>query len=131
MINLDISRLTGGIFWVLLGLTLAGCTSDETALSEDVDPQRVEANTVLLGGVVASMDPQIVGATAVAVVDYRIAAVGSDDDIRMWVGDKTQIIELDGRMLVPGLIEGHGHFLSFGRAPQIIDLSDIQNWQQP
>lgn len=130
MINLDISRLTGGIFWVLLGLTLAGCTPDETALSEDVDPQRVEADTVLLGGVVASMDPQIVGATAVAVVDYRIAAVGSDDDIRMWVGDKTQIIELDGRMLVPGLIEGHGHFLSFGRAQQIIDLSDIQNWQQ-
>ena len=81
-------------------------------MSEDVDPQRVEADTVLLGGVVASMDPQIVGATAVAVVDYRIAAVGSDDDIRMWVGDKTQIIELDGRMLVPGLIEGHGHFLS-------------------
>ena len=55
MINLDISRLTGGIFWVLLGLTLAGCTPDETALSEDVDPQRVEADTVLLGGVVASM----------------------------------------------------------------------------
>ena len=66
MINLDISRLTGGIFWVLLGLTLAGCTPDETALSEDVDPQRIEADTVLLGGVVASMDPQIVGATAVA-----------------------------------------------------------------
>ena len=63
-------------------------------------------------------------------LDYRIAAVGSDDEIRLWAGDETQVIELGGRLLVPGLIEGHGHFMSFGRAQQIIDLNDIQNWQQ-
>ena len=130
MINVDIGRLHGVFFWVLLTFSSVGCTPAENALDERADRGRVEADTILLGGVVASMDSQIVGATAVAVVDYRIAAVGSDDEIRLWAGDKTQIIELGGRLLVPGLIEGHGHFMSFGRAQQIIDLNDIQNWQQ-
>jgi predicted amidohydrolase YtcJ len=63
-------------------------------------------------------------------LDHRIAAVGSDEEIRVWAGPATQLIDLDGRLLVPGLIEGHGHFMSFGRAQQIIDLNDVQNWQE-
>ena len=130
MINVDIGRRNGVFFWLLLMLTSVGCTPAENALDERTDLGRVKADTILLGGVVASMDSEVDGATAVAVVDYRIAAVGSDDEIRLWAGDETQVIELGGRLLVPGLIEGHGHFMSFGRAQQIIDLNDIQNWQQ-
>ena len=130
MINVDTSRLSGVIVWVLLLLTLGGCSPAENAPSENSVSRNIEADTILLGGVVASMDSQIVGATAVAVVDHRIAAVGSDAEIRLWAGADTQVIELDGRLLAPGLIEGHGHFLSFGRAQQIIDLNDIENWQQ-
>ena len=130
MINVDVSRLSGAIFWVLLLFTLGGCGPEEKVPSANSDSQNVKADTIFLGGVVASMDSQVVGATAVAVVDHRIAAVGSDDEIRLWADAQTQVIELDGRLLAPGLIEGHGHFMSFGRAQQIIDLNDIQNWQQ-
>ena len=130
VINVDISRLSGATFWVLLFLTLGGCGSAEKVPSPNSDSQNVKADTIFLGGVVASMDSRVVGATAVAVVDHRIAAVGSDDEIRLWADGQTQVIELGGRLLAPGLIEGHGHFMSFGRAQQIIDLSDIQNWQQ-
>ena len=111
-------------------LTSVSCTPAQNPLDERTDLGRVKADTILLGGVVASMDSEVDGATAVALLDYRIAAVGSDDEIRLWAGDETQVIELGGRLLVPGLIEGHGHFMSFGRAQQIIDLNDIQNWQQ-
>lgn len=130
MINVDSSRPSGVIVWVLLLLTFGGCSPVENAPREDSVSRNIEADTILLGGVVASMDSQVVGATAVAVVDHRIAAVGSDAEIRLWAGADTQVIELDGRLLAPGLIEGHGHFLSFGRAQQIIDLNDIENWQQ-
>lgn len=130
MINVAIGRLNGVFFWLLLMLTSLSCSPAQNPLDERTDLGRVKADTILLGGVVASMDSEVVGATAVALLDYRIAAVGSDDEIRLWAGDETQVIELGGRLLVPGLIEGHGHFMSFGRAQQIIDLNDIQNWQQ-
>ena len=130
MINVAIGRRNGVFFWLLLMLTSVSCTPAQNPLDERTDLGRVKADTILLGGVVASMDSEVVGATAVALLDYRIAAVGSDDEIRLWAGDETQVIELGGRLLVPGLIEGHGHFMSFGRAQQIIDLNDIQNWQQ-
>lgn len=130
MINVAIGRRNGVFFWLLLMLTSVSCTPAQNPLDERTDLGRVKADTILLGGVVASMDSEVDGATAVALLDYRIAAVGSDDEIRLWAGDETQVIELGGRLLVPGLIEGHGHFMSFGRAQQIIDLNDIQNWQQ-
>ena len=130
MINVAIGRRNGVFFWLLLMLTSVSCTPAQNPLDERTDLGRVKADTILLGGVVASMDSEVDGATAVALRDYRIAAVGSDDEIRLWAGDETQVIELGGRLLVPGLIEGHGHFMSFGRAQQIIDLNDIQNWQQ-
>ena len=130
MTNVAIGRRNGVFFWLLLMLTSVSCTPAQNPLDERTDLGRVKADTILLGGVVASMDSEVDGATAVALLDYRIAAVGSDDEIRLWAGDETQVIELGGRLLVPGLIEGHGHFMSFGRAQQIIDLNDIQNWQQ-
>ena len=76
------------------------------------------------------MDPDVLGATAVAVTEHLISAVGDDEGIAAWIGPETRVIELEGRMVIPGLIEGHGHFMSFGRSQQIIDLSDIRSWDQ-
>ncbi len=113
---------------------LGGCSpsgsedgAPEEGLSEPLSPG---ADLVLRGGVVASMDAEILGATAVAVKGYDIVAVGEDSQIEQWVGPATQVIDLSGRLVVPGLIEGHGHFMSFGRAQQIIDLNDIREWEQ-
>ena len=95
-----------------------------------VNEGKPAADLVLRGGIVASMDANVVGATAAAITGHLISAVGNDQQVSTWIGPETQIIELDGRMLIPGLIEGHGHFMSFGRAQQIIDLSDIRSWDQ-
>ena len=76
------------------------------------------------------MDPDVLGATAVAVTEHLISAVGDDEGIAAWIGPETRVIELEGRMVIPGLIEGHGHFMSFGRSQQIIDLGDIRSWDQ-
>ena len=57
-----------------------------------------------------------------------IAAAGDDDAISARIGPYTEVIELGGRLALPGFIEGHGHFLSLGRAQQILDLTAATRW---
>ncbi|MBE1275564.1 amidohydrolase [Enterovibrio baiacu] len=53
-------------------------------------------------------------AAALAVRDGRFAKVGSIGDITPLIGPKTQVIDADGRRIVPGLIDSHSHFLRSG-----------------
>lgn len=114
----------------VLVLAMFACAPADINDGDASDYQHSKADLVFRGGLVTSMDPTVADATAVAVTGHFITAVGSDNQIDAWIGPQTKVIELNERQLIPGLIEGHGHFLSFGRAQQIIDLSDIDNWQQ-
>jgi len=44
------------------------------------------------------------------------------------VGSATRVVDLAGRLAVPGFIEGHGHFMSLGETQMILDLSTAANW---
>ena len=118
----------------VLLVALQACSDGDNSLADaglaERQPMPSPADLVLRGGIVASMDPQIIGATAVAVVGHTIVAVGTDAEVDQYVNTDTEVVELAGRMVAPGLIEGHGHFMSFGRAQQIINLNDIDNWGQ-
>ncbi len=81
------------------------------------------ADLLLRGGQVLSMDTSIGRTQAVAVKGHTILAVGSDTEVERYLGSETQVIELEGRTVIPGLIEGHGHFLGLGRAQQVLDLT--------
>lgn len=70
------------------------------------------ADLVLRGGKIATLDPELGEAEAVAVTGHAITAVGSDEEIAAYLGPDTEVIELDGRLAVPGFIEGHGHYMS-------------------
>jgi predicted amidohydrolase YtcJ len=91
-------------------------------------PAGAPADLVLLGGHVVTVDPARPEAQAVAVRGDRILAVGSDAEIRRLVGPATQVVELHGRLLTPGFIEGHGHFLGLGESKQILDLTKAASW---
>lgn len=67
------------------------------------------ADTVLTGARVRTLDPHRPWASAVAVKDGRIAAVGEDDDVRDWRGARTETTDLGGATLTPGLVDGHSH----------------------
>jgi predicted amidohydrolase YtcJ len=67
------------------------------------------ADLVLIGGRVATMDPARSWATAVAVLDGRIVAVGDDATVRVHVGPRTRLIELEGRTVTPGFGDAHVH----------------------
>ena len=88
------------------------------------------AELVLRNGKVVTVDPARPEAQAVAVRGGRILAVGSDTEIQRHIGAGTRVIDLEGRLAIPGFVEGHGHFMSLGRAKTILDLSGARNWDE-
>ncbi len=64
---------------------------------------------ILAGAEVRTLDPARPYATAVAVHDGMIAAVGDVGDVRDWRGPGTEVVPLEGAHLVPGLVDAHSH----------------------
>ncbi|HUF28418.1 MAG TPA: amidohydrolase [Gemmatimonadaceae bacterium] len=86
------------------------------------------ADLVLRNGTIITLDSAVPEATALAARDGRIVAVGSDEEISRHIGGRTEVIDLDGATAVPGFIEGHGHFMSLGRARMMLDLTTARRW---
>ena len=68
-----------------------------------------EIDTILVNGKILTVDAQFSTRSALAVREGRIAALGSDADIRKLAGPKTRMIDLQGRTVIPGLIDSHLH----------------------
>jgi predicted amidohydrolase YtcJ len=93
-------------------------------------PPTEPATMVLRGGTIVTMDDAVPEAQALAVRGDRIVAVGTSEQIAPYVGPATEVIELGGLTAVPGLIEGHGHFMGLGQSRMVIDLMDTTSWEQ-
>jgi predicted amidohydrolase YtcJ len=89
--------------------------------------QRGDADLVLVGADVCTLDPARPWATAVAVRDGVIARVGSDDEIRDLIGARTEVVALEGSMVLPGFQDAHCHPASAGRDRLRIDLREHQD----
>jgi predicted amidohydrolase YtcJ len=87
------------------------------------DGTTTPADVVLRGGKVVTMDGERRIAQAVAVRDGRIRFVGSDADVARHIGRDTKVIELGGRVLLPGFVDAHLHALAGGRALLVCDLA--------
>jgi predicted amidohydrolase YtcJ len=72
------------------------------------------ADSIFINGTVRTVDSKNTVAEAVAVRDGRVLAVGTTADIKDLAGPGTKSIDLDGRVLLPGLIDAHGHFPWWG-----------------
>ena len=68
-----------------------------------------EIDTILVNGKVVTVDAQSSIRSALAIREGRIAAVGGDADIRKLAGPRTRTIDLQGRTVIPGLIDSHMH----------------------
>ncbi len=69
------------------------------------------ADIVLTGGKILTVDKQFSITESLAIRNGRIAAVGSDEDTAPLIGDTTEVIALDGKTVIPGLIDNHFHFI--------------------
>ncbi|UCC82843.1 MAG: amidohydrolase [Gemmatimonadota bacterium] len=89
-----------------------------------------QADLVLRNGRVVTMDPARPEAEALAVRGDLIVAVGSEGEIDAYIGDGTRVIDLEGQLVVPGLIEGHGHYMSLGASLMQLDLRPARDWDE-
>jgi predicted amidohydrolase YtcJ len=64
----------------------------------------------------------------VAVNGGRITAVGSAKDIKAYIGKATRVIDIQGRLAIPGFIDSHAHFDGVGEAKMMLDLTKAKNW---
>ena len=88
------------------------------------------ADLVLRNGRIVTVDEKKPEAQALAIRRGFIVAVGTNDEIARVVGERTQVIDLEGRLATPGFIEGHGHFLSLGNARLQLRLADAKSWDE-
>lgn len=70
------------------------------------------ADRIIRGGPIITVNPAQPTAEAVAITGGRISAVGSDSDVMKHKGPATEVLDLGGRTLVPGFVDGHSHFCS-------------------
>jgi predicted amidohydrolase YtcJ len=88
------------------------------------------ADLVLRGGKVVTLNPERPVAEAIAVTGGRITAIGSTTEMNSYVGPETQVIELEGALATPGLIEAHAHFMDLGESRMTLDLVGTESADQ-
>src|SRR5262245_32589886 len=88
------------------------------------------ADLVLRAGIVVTVDEGQPRAQALAARGERLIAVGSDAEVQPLIGPQTRVIDLGGRLAVPGFIEGPGHLTSLGEARQELDLTGARDWPE-
>ncbi|MFH2131347.1 MAG: amidohydrolase [bacterium] len=80
------------------------------------------ADLILTAGNIITINPAYPRAEAVAVKNGRIQAVGSAADMEQLRGRQTEVINLNGRTVVPGFNDAHNHMISFGLKLQMVLL---------
>ena len=88
------------------------------------------ADLVLTNGKVVTVDEKVPEARAIAVRSGKIIAVGTERDIKRYIGGSTQVIDLKGALAIPGIIDSHGHFTGLGASKMILDLTKARSWDE-
>jgi predicted amidohydrolase YtcJ len=110
------------MFLVPALILTAGCA----AQTQTVSP----ADLVLTNGRVVTVEESQPEAQAIAITGDRIVAIGSSGDIRQYVGPATKVVDVNGQLVVPGFVEGHGHFTGVGAAQLNLNLMNARSWDE-
>lgn len=89
-----------------------------------------EADAIFLNGNIYTAEEGDKFVEAVAVKDGVISDIGHTADIEKLKGKLTKVIDLEGRFMMPGFIEGHGHFSSLGNSQMILNFMKSKNWDE-
>jgi len=88
------------------------------------------ADLVIRNAKIWTVDKSHPNAQAVAVLGDRIVAVGSNDDVKVWQGARTKVIDAAGKLLLPGFNDSHVHFVDGGLALDSVQLNDATSAQE-
>ena len=97
-------------------ISLAGCSPADQAATSDA------ADTVYTNGKIYTVNEARPWAEAVAIKDGRFVVVGSNADIAAVIGKATEVVDLAGRMVMPGMIDVHAHVLGKAMSAAFLDI---------
>ena len=92
--------------------------------------QQEKYDLIILNGSIYTVDEQSPTTEAVGVKDGKIAFVGSEEAIKKYQGPETEILDLQGKTMTPGLIDSHAHFLGIGYKIMNLDLSNTKSYDE-
>jgi predicted amidohydrolase YtcJ len=100
-------------------LFLMGCQSNS-----------VQPELILTNAQIYTLDRDLEMAEAIAIHEGKILAVGTADEVMELAGDQTVVEDLMGAFVMPGFIEGHGHFSGLGSSLINLNFLHAQSWDE-
>ena len=91
----------GALMCAALILGVSACQPAEEGVAS--------AELLLRGGIIYTVSADLPGAEAIVVTGKDIVFVGSDEDAEAYIGPQTEVVELEGRLVLPGLVDAHLH----------------------
>ena len=116
----------------LLGAFALACSEPEpnvVALNPSGQAAAGAADLVLRGGKIATVDADFSFQEAVAVEGDKIVYVGDNDGVKSFIGPETKVIELEGALALPGLVDAHAHLHSLGAELANLDISPANSYE--
>jgi predicted amidohydrolase YtcJ len=93
-------------------------------------PSVQPADKVILGGTIYTVDEAQPTVEAVVINGNIIEFAGKETEARKYIGEKTEVINLEGKTMTPGFIEGHGHFMGVGYNELNLDLMYVTSYDE-
>lgn len=95
-----------------------------------MNPNDFAPELILLNGHFRTMDEKNARVEAVAIDRGHITATGRDEEIRGMAGPGTEMINLEGRLTLPGLMDGHFHFYDWALGRRRLDLANVKSFSE-
>lgn len=99
-------------------------------IAPSVPAQSGAADLVITNANIRTMDQKRTAARGMAVIGRKIKAVGSDADMKAWIGPKTRVIDAGGKTVIPGFNDAHVHFMETGQQLSAVDLRSAKTPQE-
>jgi predicted amidohydrolase YtcJ len=117
------NRLSSKLFFLILSILIIGLSLSGLQKSK-------KADVVLMNGKIVTVDEAKPEVQALAVSGDRIFAVGSNEEIKPYITQKTEVIDLEGKVAIPGFIDAHGHFTGLGRSKMVLNFMEVKDWDE-
>lgn len=90
-----------------------------------------QPDLIMINGAVVTVDDRFTIAEAFAVEDGAFSAVGSEDEVMALRGRATIVVDLNGGIVLPGLIDAHGHLAGLGELKVgVVDLTGTRSYEE-
>jgi len=87
------------------------------------------ADMIIVNANIYAVDTVYQSSTAMAIKDGLIVKIGSEDEILKMADDQTEKINAGGKFVMPGFIEGHGHYSGLGYSLINLNFLDSKSWE--